>query len=399
MSGDPQILKCKAAVAWAANQPLSIENITVAPPSRGEVRIKVYSTGVCHTDAYTLNGLDPEGVFPVILGHEGAGIVESVGPDVSSVVPGDHVIPLYIPQCNSCKFCYSKKTNLCSKIRITQGRGLMPDGTVRFHCRGKEIFHFMGCSTFSEYTVVAEISVVKINPAAPLDRIGLLGCGISTGYGAALNTAGNTTYKYIQLYGLIFVAVESGSVCAVWGLGAVGLACIMGCKCAGAKRIIGIDVIESKFPLALSFGATECLNPKELQKPIQEIIVDITDGGCDYAFECVGNVEVMRQALEACHKGWGVSTIVGVAPAGAEISTRPFQLVTGRVWKGSAFGGWKSRDSVPLLVDSYLSGNLKVDEFITHRFSLDDINKAFEVMHAGSSIRAMIDLVPGHSDQ
>ncbi|KAF7249917.1 hypothetical protein EG68_09079 [Paragonimus skrjabini miyazakii] len=382
MSGDPQILKCKAAVAWAASQPLSIENITVAPPSRGEVRIKVYSTGVCHTDAYTLNGLDPEGVFPVILGHEGAGIVESVGPDVSSVVPGDHVIPLYIPQCNSCKFCCSKKTNLCSKIRATQGRGLMPDGTVRFNCRGKEIFHFMGCSTFSEYTVVAEISVVKINPAALLDRIGLLGCGISTGYGAALNTA----------------AVESGSVCAVWGLGAVGLACIMGCKRAGAKRIIGIDVIESKFPLALSFGATECLNPKKLQKPIQETIVDITDGGCDYTFECVGNVEVMRQALEACHKGWGVSTIVGVAPAGAEISTRPFQLVTGRVWKGSAFGGWKSRDSVPLLVDSYLSGDINVDEFITHRFSLDDINKAFEVMHAGSSIRAMIDLVPRHSD-
>ncbi|KAA3675124.1 S-(hydroxymethyl)glutathione dehydrogenase / alcohol dehydrogenase [Paragonimus westermani] len=357
MSGDPQILKCKAAVAWAAGQPLSIEDVTVAPPSNGEVRIKVYSTGVCHTDAYTLNGLDPEGVFPVILGHEGAGIVESVGPGVSSVVPGDCVIPLYIPQCNSCKFCYSKKTNLCSRI-----------------------------STFSEYTVVAEISVVKINPVAPLDRIGLLGCGISTGYGAALNTAGNAA------------SVEPGSVCAVWGLGAVGLACIMGCKCAGAKRIIGIDVIEGKFPLALSFGATECLNPKKLQKPIQEIIVDITDGGCDYTFECVGNVEVMRQALESCHKGWGVSTIVGVAPAGAEISTRPFQLVTGRVWKGSAFGGWKSRDSVPLLVDSYLSGDLKIDEFITHRFSLEDINEAFEVMHAGSSIRTMIDLIPGHND-
>lgn len=348
----------------------------VAPPKAGEVRVKIISTGVCHTDAYTLDGLDAEGVFPVILGHEGAGIVETVGPGVESVSPGDHVIPLYIPQCNDCKFCLSKKTNLCSKIRATQGRGLMPDGTVRFTCRGQAVFHFMGCSTFSEYTVIAEISVGKISPAAPLDRIGLLGCGISTGYGAALNNAN----------------VESGSVCAVWGLGAVGLACIMGCRKAGANRIIGIDVNEDKFPLAKSFGATECINPGTLERPIDEFLVSITDGGCDYTFECVGNTRLMRQALESCHKGWGVSVIVGVAAAGAEISTRPFQLVTGRVWKGSAFGGWKSRDSIPHLVDSYLSGDLKLDEFITHRFTLSEINKAFEVMHAGKSIRSMIDI-------
>ncbi|KAG5443993.1 NAD/NADP dependent alcohol dehydrogenase [Clonorchis sinensis] len=375
MSGDAKIIMCKAAVAWSPNQPLSVETVEVSPPKAGEVRIKIYSTGVCHTDAYTLGGLDPEGIFPVILGHEGAGVVESVGPDVTSVVPGDHVIPLYIPQCNTCKFCVSGKTNLCSKIRATQGRGLMPDETVRFKCNGKDVFHFMGCSTFSEYTVVAEISVAKIDPQAPLDRVGLLGCGISTGYGAALNTAG----------------VEPGSICAVWGLGAVGLAVIMGCVHAGAKKVIGIDTNESKFPLALSFGATDCLNPTKFQKPIQEVISDMTDGGCDYTFECVGNVNVMRQALEACHKGWGVSTIIGVAPSGAEISTRPFQLVTGRVWKGSAFGGWKSRDSVPTLVTSYLTGKLKVDEFVTHRFKLDEINKAFEHMHDGKSIRSIID--------
>ncbi|KAA0199923.1 S-(hydroxymethyl)glutathione dehydrogenase, partial [Fasciolopsis buskii] len=316
-------ITCRAAVAWSPRLPLTIETIEVEPPRHGEVRVRIISTGVCHTDAYTLNGLDPEGRFPVILGHEGAGVVESVGPGVTSVQPGDHVIPLYTPQCYECKFCSSKKTNLCSKIRATQGQGFMPDSTVRFRCRGKPLFHFMGCSTFSEYTVVAEISVAKINKHAPLDRVGLLGCGISTGYGAVLNNAN----------------VEPDSVCAVWGLGAVGLAVIMGCKAVGAKRIIGIDLNEDKFEIAKAFGATECVNPSRCEKPIQEVIIDMTDGGCDYTFECVGNVTLMRQALEACHKGWGTSIIIGVAAAGHEISTRPFQLVTGRTWKGSAFGG------------------------------------------------------------
>ncbi|TPP66200.1 S-(Hydroxymethyl)glutathione dehydrogenase/class III alcohol dehydrogenase [Fasciola gigantica] len=375
MSGDKKTIKCRAAVAWSPKSPLTVETIEVEPPRQGEVRLRIISTGVCHTDAYTLNGLDPEGCFPVILGHEGAGIVEDIGAGVTTVQPGDHVIPLYTPQCYECKFCGNKKTNLCSKIRSTQGQGLMPDGTVRFRCNGKPLFHFMGCSTFSEYTVVAEISVAKISPEAPLDRVGLLGCGISTGYGAALNNAN----------------VQPDSVCAVWGLGAVGLAVVMGCKAAGAKRIIGIDVNEDKFEIARSFGATECVNPSKCVKPIHEVIIDMTDGGCDYTFECVGNVTLMRQALEACHKGWGISVIIGVAAAGQEISTRPFQLVTGRTWKGSAFGGWKSRDSVPKLVDSYLSGSLKVDEFITHRFCLDDINKSFELMHSGQSIRSMID--------
>ncbi|CAH8622587.1 unnamed protein product [Schistosoma intercalatum] len=367
---------CQAAVAWEPSKPLVIEEVEVAPPSSGEVRIKIHSSGVCHTDAYTLSGHDPEGVFPVILGHEGAGVVESVGQGVSSVVPGDHVIPLYIPQCNQCKFCLSKKTNLCSKIRETQGKGLMPDGSVRFKCRGRQVHHFMGCSTFSEYTVLPEISLAKIDKNAPLNKVGLLGCGISTGYGAVFNTA----------------KVEKESICAVWGLGAVGLAAIMGCRIAGARRIIGIDINENKFDLALSFGATECINPAKHSKPIQQVIVEITDGGCDYSFECVGNVATMRQALESCHKGWGVSVIIGVAEAEAEISTRPFQLVTGRTWKGCAFGGWKSRDSVPKLVEDYLSGTIKVDQFITHHFQLKDINKAFDLMHDGICIRPMIHL-------
>ncbi|VDO87861.1 unnamed protein product, partial [Schistosoma mattheei] len=308
---------CQAAVAWEPSKPLVIEEVEVAPPSSGEVRIKIHSSGVCHTDAYTLSGHDPEGVFPVILGHEGAGVVESVGEGVSSVVPGDHVIPLYIPQY---KVNISVNSMLC---RETQGKGLMPDGSVRFKCRGRQVHHFMGCSTFSEYTVLPEISLAKIDKNAPLNKVGLLGCGISTGYGAVFNTA----------------KVEKESICAVWGLGAVGLAAIMGCRIAGARRIIGIDINENKFGLALSFGATECINPAKHSKPIQQVIVEITDGGCDYSFECVGNVATMRQALESCHKGWGVSVIIGVAEAGAEISTRPFQLVTGRTWKGCAFGG------------------------------------------------------------
>jgi len=371
-----QPIKCLAAVAWEPKKPLTIEEVEVAPPKAGEVRIKVLSTGVCHTDAYTLSGQDSEGKFPVILGHEGGGIVESVGEGVTSLKPGDHVIPLYIPQCYNCKFCLSPKTNLCSVIRSTQGNGVMPDGTSRFTVKGQTAYHFMGTSTFSQYTVVAEISCCKVSEAADLGKVCLLGCGISTGYGAALNTA----------------KVEKGSTCAVWGLGAVGLAVIMGCKAAGAARIIGVDINPDKFETAKMFGATEFVNPKDYDKPIQQVLVEMTDGGLDYTFECVGNIHTMRAALESCHKGWGVSTIIGVAGAGQEISTRPFQLVTGRVWKGSAFGGWKSRESVPKLVDEYLAGKLKVDEFITHHYKLDGINDAFHVMHEGKSIRSIVNL-------
>ncbi|GAB6024180.1 NAD/NADP dependent alcohol dehydrogenase [Chamberlinius hualienensis] len=365
-----KVIECRAAVAWEAAKPLSLETIQVEPPKANEVRIKIVATGVCHTDAYTLSGVDPEGKFPCILGHEGAGIVESVGEGVTSVKPGDHVLPLYVPQCRECKFCLSKKTNLCGKIRLTQGQGVMPDGTSRFKCKGQEVFHFMGCSTFSEYTVVAEISCVKVNPDARLDRIGLLGCGISTGYGAALNTA----------------KVEPGSNVAIWGLGCVGLAVAMGAKEAGASRIIGIDLNSDKFESAKQFGCTECINPKEIgSKSMQDYLIEKTDGGLDYTFECIGNVKTMREALEACHKGWGTSVIVGVAPSGHEISTRPFQLVTGRVWKGTAFGGWKSRDSVPVLVDNYVNGKLKVDEFVTFDVKLDEINQSFDYMHEGKS--------------
>lgn len=363
-------------MAWEAKKPLTLETVEVEPPRAGEVRIKVLYTGVCHTDAYLLDGFDPEGAFPIIMGHEGGGVVESVGEGVTSVQPGDHVIPLYIPQCNECKFCKSPKTNLCGKIRATQGKGVMPDGTSRFKCKGKTLLHFMGCSTFSQYTVVTEISVAKVNPAAPLDKVCLLGCGISTGYGAALNTA----------------KVEPGSTCAIWGLGAVGLAVAMGCKEAGAKRIIGVDINPDKFELGKKFGLTEGVNPKDYNKPIQEVLVEMTDGGLDYTFECIGNVACMRAALESCHKGWGVSTIIGVAAAGQEISTRPFQLVTGRVWKGTAFGGWKSRESVPKLVDSYMNKKLLVDEFVSHNLNLDQINEAFDLMHAGKSVRTVVKL-------
>lgn len=367
-------ISCRAAVAWEAGKPLTIETVEVAPPKAGEVRIKIIATGVCHTDSHTLSGNDSEGKFPVILGHEGGGTVESVGEGVTRVKPGDHVIPLYIPQCGKCKFCKSPKTNLCSTIRSTQGQGVMPDGTSRFTCKGQTVYHFMGTSTFSEYTVVAEISVCKVDDNAPLEKVCLLGCGISTGYGAALNTA----------------KVEAGSTTAVWGLGAVGLATVMGCKTAGASRIIGIDINPDKFPVAKEFGCTEFVNPKDHEKPIQQVLIEMTDGGLDYTFECIGNVKTMRAALEACHKGWGTSVIIGVAGAGQEISTRPFQLVTGRVWKGTAFGGWKSCDSVPKLVEDYLAGKLKVDEFITHTMPLDKINEAFDLMHAGKSIRAVV---------
>eukprot|EP01121_Diplochlamys_sp_Union-15-3_P014627 TRINITY_DN4689_c0_g1_i1.p1 TRINITY_DN4689_c0_g1~~TRINITY_DN4689_c0_g1_i1.p1 ORF type:complete len:392 (-),score=70.10 TRINITY_DN4689_c0_g1_i1:101-1249(-) len=359
-----KVIKCKAAVAWEAKKPLSIEEVEVGVPQKGEVRVKIIASGVCHTDHYTLSGQDPEGIFPCILGHEGGGIVESVGEGVTSVKVGDHVIPLYIPECKNCKFCVSGKTNLCSVIRITQGRGVMPDGTSRFQCKGKTIYHFMGTSTFSEYTVLSEISVAVIPKEAPLEKVCLLGCGITTGYGAALNTA----------------KVESGSTVAVFGIGGVGLSVIQGCKEAGATTIIAIDINDKKAEIAKKFGATEFINPKNYEKPIQTVIVDKYDGGVDYSFECIGNVNIMRAALECCHKGWGTSVIIGVAASGQEISTRPFQLVTGRVWKGSAFGGVKGRSQLPGYVQKYLEGKLKVDEYVNHVFPLEKINTAFDLI-------------------
>ncbi|BBM01908.1 S-(hydroxymethyl)glutathione dehydrogenase/class III alcohol dehydrogenase [Microbulbifer sp. GL-2] len=369
-----ETIRCKAAVAWKAGEPLSIEDVEVMPPQKGEVRIRLTATGVCHTDAFTLSGEDPEGVFPAILGHEGAGIVESVGEGVNGLKVGDHVIPLYTPECGECKFCLSGKTNLCQKIRATQGKGLMPDGTTRFSVDGQPVYHYMGTSTFSEYTVLPEISLAKINPEAPLEEVCLLGCGVTTGMGAVMNTA----------------KVESGSTVAIFGLGGIGLSAVIGAKMAGAERIIGIDVNEEKFALAKKLGATECINPKNYEQSIQEVIVDLTDGGVDYSFECIGNVDVMRSALECCHKGWGESVIIGVAGAGQEISTRPFQLVTGRVWRGTAFGGVKGRSELPDYVERYMAGEFKLDDFITHTMSLDKINDAFDLMHKGKSIRSVI---------
>ncbi|WP_299595381.1 S-(hydroxymethyl)glutathione dehydrogenase/class III alcohol dehydrogenase [uncultured Microbulbifer sp.] len=369
-----ETIKCKAAVAWKAGAPLSIEDVEVAPPQAGEVRIKLIATGVCHTDAFTLSGDDPEGVFPAILGHEGGGVVESVGEGVTSVAVGDHVIPLYTPECGECKFCQSGKTNLCQKIRATQGQGLMPDGTTRFSVKGEPIYHYMGTSTFSEYTVLPEISVAKVNKKAPLEEVCLLGCGVTTGMGAVANTA----------------KVEEGATVAVFGLGGIGLASIIGARLAKASRIIAIDINESKFDLAKKLGATECINPKKYDKPIQEVIVELTDGGVDYSFECIGNVNVMRSALECCHKGWGESVIIGVAGAGQEISTRPFQLVTGRVWRGTAFGGVKGRSQLPEYVERYLAGEFQLDDFITHTMPLENINEAFDLMHEGKSIRSVI---------
>ncbi len=369
-----EVIKCKAAVAWEAGKPLSIEEVEVQPPQKGEVRVKIVATGVCHTDAFTLSGDDPEGVFPSILGHEGGGIVESVGEGVTSVKPGDHVIPLYTPECGECKFCLSGKTNLCQKIRETQGKGLMPDGTTRFSINGKPIYHYMGTSTFSEYTVLPEISLAKVNPKAPLQEVCLLGCGVTTGMGAVMNTA----------------KVEEGATVAIFGLGGIGLSAVIGSVMAKASRIIAIDINESKFELAKKLGATDCVNPKDYDKPIQEVIVEMTDGGVDYSFECIGNVNVMRSALECCHKGWGESVIIGVAGAGQEISTRPFQLVTGRVWKGTAFGGVKGRSELPDYVERYLAGEFKLDDFITHTMPLEDINEAFDLMHEGKSIRSVI---------
>ncbi|MGB2247833.1 MAG: S-(hydroxymethyl)glutathione dehydrogenase/class III alcohol dehydrogenase [Alcanivorax sediminis] len=367
-------MKSRAAVAWEAGKPLVIEEVDVAGPKAGEVLVQIVATGVCHTDAYTLSGKDPEGLFPSILGHEGAGIVQEVGEGVTSLKPGDHVIPLYTAECRQCKFCLSGKTNLCQAVRATQGQGLMPDGTSRFSMNGKMLHHYMGTSTFSEYTVVPEISLAKVSKEAPMDKICLLGCGVTTGIGAVLNTA----------------KVEPGSTVAVFGLGGIGLSVIQGAVMAKAERIIAIDVNDGKETMARQFGATDFINPTKYSDPIQDVIVELTDGGVDYSFECIGNVNVMRSALECCHKGWGESVIIGVAGAGEEISTRPFQLVTGRVWKGSAFGGVKGRTELPGYVDRYMKGEIKLDEFVTHTMGLEDINKAFDLMHEGKSIRSVI---------
>ncbi|MBU2986731.1 S-(hydroxymethyl)glutathione dehydrogenase/class III alcohol dehydrogenase [Saccharophagus degradans] len=367
-------IKSKAAVAWAAGEPLSIEEVDVMMPKAGEVLVKIVATGVCHTDAFTLSGEDPEGIFPAILGHEGGGIVEALGEGVTSVAVGDHVIPLYTPECGECKFCLSGKTNLCQKIRATQGKGLMPDGTTRFYKDGQPIYHYMGTSTFSEYTVLPEISLAKVNQKAPLEEVCLLGCGVTTGMGAVMNTA----------------KVKEGDTVAIFGLGGIGLSAVIGATMAKASRIIAIDINESKFELAKKLGATDCINPKLYDKPIQDVIVELTDGGVDFSFECIGNVNVMRSALECCHKGWGESIIIGVAGAGQEISTRPFQLVTGRVWRGTAFGGVKGRSELPGIVEQYLAGYFKLDDFITHTMGLEDINTAFDLMHQGKSIRSVI---------
>lgn len=368
-------MKSRAAVAWAAGKPLSIEQVDVAGPKAGEVLVRIVATGVCHTDAFTLSGADPEGLFPVILGHEGGGIVEEVGAGVTSLKVGDHVIPLYTPECGECKFCRSGKTNLCQKIRVTQGQGLMPDGTSRFSLNGKPLLHYMGTSTFSEYTVLPEISVAKINKAAPLEKVCLLGCGITTGIGAVLNTA----------------KVEPGASVAVFGMGGIGLSVVQGAVMAKAGRIVVVDTNPAKFEMAKLLGATDFINPKDYpDTPIQQVIVELTDGGVDYSFECIGNVHVMRAALECCHKGWGESIIIGVAGAGQEISTRPFQLVTGRVWRGSAFGGVKGRSQLPGYVDRYMAGEIKIDEMITEVLPLERINEAFDLMHEGKVIRSVI---------
>ena len=366
-------MKSKAAIAFSAGEPLSIEEVDLEGPKSGEVLIEVMATGVCHTDAYTLSGGDPEGLFPSILGHEGAGIVREVGKGVDTLQVGDHVIPLYTPECRQCKFCLSGKTNLCGAIRETQGQGLMPDGTSRFSLKGESLFHYMGTSTFSNFTVLPEIALAKIREDAPFDKVCYIGCGVTTGLGAVINTA----------------KVEPGSTVAVFGLGGIGLNVIQGARLVGADRIIGIDTNPKKEALARRFGLTDFINPENSADVTTEII-DLTDGGVDYSFECIGKPEVMRQALESCHKGWGESVIIGVAAAGEEISTRPFQLVTGRTWKGTAFGGAKGRSDVPRIVDWYMDGKINIDDLITHQFQLENINEAFDVMHAGEGIRSVV---------
>ena len=364
----------KAAVAFEAGKPLSIETVQLEGPKAGEVLVEVKATGVCHTDAYTLSGSDPEGLFPSILGHEGAGIVVEVGEGVTSLKPGDHVIPLYTPECRQCKFCLSQKTNLCQAIRGTQGKGLMPDGTSRFSLDGKPIYHYMGTSTFANYTVLPEIALAKIREDAPFDKVCYVGCGVTTGIGAVIFTA----------------KVEPGANVVVFGLGGIGLNVIQGCRMVGADKIIGVDINPDKRAIAEKFGMTHFVNPKEIEGDVVPHLVELTDGGADYSFECIGNVNVMRQALECCHKGWGVCTIIGVAGAGQEISTRPFQLVTGRVWKGSAFGGARGRTDVPKIVDWYMDNKINIDDLITHTMPLSEINHAFDLMHKGESIRSVI---------
>ncbi|NTZ09208.1 S-(hydroxymethyl)glutathione dehydrogenase/class III alcohol dehydrogenase [Burkholderia metallica] len=367
-------MKSRAAVAFEAGKPLQIVEIDVEPPRKGEVLVKITHTGVCHTDAFTLSGDDPEGLFPAVLGHEGAGIVVEVGEGVTSVKPGDHVIPLYTAECGECLFCKSGKTNLCVSVRATQGKGVMPDGTTRFSYNGQPIYHYMGCSTFSEYTVVAEVSLAKINPQANPEQVCLLGCGVTTGLGAVKNTA----------------KVQPGDSVAVFGLGGIGLAVIQGAKLAKAGRIIAIDTNPGKFDLARVFGATDCVNPKDFQEPIQQVIVGMTGWGVDHSFECIGNINVMRAALECAHRGWGQSVVIGVAGAGQEISTRPFQLVTGRRWLGTAFGGVKGRSELPGMVEEAMAGTIQLAPFVTHTKPLTGINEAFDLMHEGKSIRTVV---------
>ncbi|MBT5331482.1 MAG: S-(hydroxymethyl)glutathione dehydrogenase/class III alcohol dehydrogenase [Porticoccaceae bacterium] len=366
-------MKTKAAVAFAAGKPLEICDVDLQGPQAGEVLVEIKATGICHTDAFTLSGDDPEGAFPAIMGHEGAGIVVEVGEGVTSVKPGDHVIPLYTPECRECDFCLHPKTNLCQSIRSTQGQGLMPDGTSRFSLDGEPILHYMGCSTFSNFTVLPEIALAKVREDAPFDKICYIGCGVTTGVGAVAFDA----------------KVEPGSTVAVFGLGGIGLNVIQGARMVGATRIIGIDLNESKVPLAKQFGMTDFINPKDVEN-VTDAIIDMTGGGVDYSFECIGNVNTMRQALECAHKGWGESFIIGVAGAGQEISTRPFQLVTGRAWKGTAFGGARGRTDVPKIVDWYMDGKINIDDLITHSMPLEKINDAFDLMHEGKSIRSVV---------
>ncbi len=364
----------KAAVAYEPGKPLVVETIHLEGPKAGEVLVEIKATGVCHTDAYTLSGKDPEGLFPAILGHEGAGVVVEVGSGVTSLQPGDHVIPLYTPECRNCAYCLSQKTNLCQAIRVTQGKGMMPDGSSRFSKNGSPIHHYMGTSTFAHYTVLPEIALAKIRKDAPFDKVCYVGCGVTTGIGAVINTA----------------KVEAGANVVVFGLGGIGLNVIQGCRMVGANKIIGVDINPSKKALAEQLGLTHFVNPKELEGDLVAHLVELTDGGADYSFECIGNVNLMRQALECCHKGWGVSVIVGVAAAGAEISTRPFQLVTGRVWKGTAFGGARGRTDVPKIVDWYMDGKINIDDLITNVMPIEKINEAFELMHKGKGIRTVL---------
>ena len=367
-------MQVRAAVAHKAKEPLSIETVELDGPKAGEVLVEIKATGICHTDAYTLSGADPEGLFPAILGHEGAGIVVDVGSDVTSLKKGDHVIPLYVPECRTCDYCTSGRTNLCQAIRVTQGKGLMPDGTSRFRIGKEPLHHYMGTSTFAQYTVVPEIALAKVRADAPFDKICYIGCGVTTGVGAVINTA----------------KVRPGSTVVVFGLGGIGLNVIQGSRMVGASMIVGVDLNPARETLARKLGMTHFVNPKTVKGDLVTHLVELTNGGADYSFECIGNVQTMRQALECCHKGWGESTIIGVAPAGAEIATRPFQLVTGRVWRGTAFGGAKGRTDVPRIVDWYMSGKLNIDDLITHTMPLDQINEAFDLLHEGKSIRSVV---------